>query len=87
MWMALKVVTIADIATLDGRKLLQRVYLLQSGNHLQDHYDWPRDPPGDISPAMLAIWQNAFKASIMDPYAPSSSRGLQISKWVQAWTD
>ena len=70
MRMAMKVVMIADIATPDGKQLLQRAFLLQSGNHLWDHYDWPRDPPGDFPPIMLLLWQNALTASILDPYAP-----------------
>ena len=67
MRMAMKVVTIADIATPDGKKLLQRAFLLQSGNHLRDHYDWPRDPPGEFSPAMLLLWQNALKSLYTGP--------------------
>jgi len=85
--MAMKVVTIADIATPDGKQLLQQAFLLQSGNHLRDHYDWPRDPPGDFPPAMLLLWQNALKASVLDPYAPPNSWDLQFSKQVRAWTD
>jgi len=87
MRMAMGVVMIADIATPAGKQLLQCAFLLQSGNHLRDDYDWPRDPPGDFPPAMLLLWQNALKASVLDPYAPPNSSDLQFSKQVRAWTD
>ena len=85
--MAMKVVTVADIATPDGKQLLQHAFLLQSGNHLRDDYDWPRDPPGDFPPAMLLLRQNDLKDSVLDPYAPPNSRALQFSQQVRDWTD
>ena len=38
MRMATQVVTIADIATPDGRRIIQRVLTLQRGNRLLDYY-------------------------------------------------
>ena len=48
MRMALKFVTVADIATPDGRRITQRALTLNCGNRLHDHYDWPRSPPGSF---------------------------------------
>ena len=42
--MYLKVITIADIATPDGRHITHNVFLLKEGNHLREHYDWHRSP-------------------------------------------
>ena len=36
---------------------------------------------------MLLLWQNALKASVLDPYAPPNSHDLQFSRQVQDWTD
>ena len=45
MRMELQAVTVADIATPDGRRLTHNAFLLRSSNGLRIIYDWPQTPP------------------------------------------
>ena len=83
--MALQVVTVTHLATLDGRHLTHTAFLLQSSNGLQTIYDWPRSPPGEFSPEYLCLWPDALHKSLVLPQNGQSSRTLLFQICVQTW--
>jgi len=71
--MAVKVVTVADIATPDGRRITQRAFTLKCGNLLRNHYNWPRSPPGTFGDVYAEVWHEALnKALILQQGGPSN---------------
>ena len=53
--MSIKAISLADIATSDGKKLLQIAFLLLSSNGLRNHYQWSKAPPS-FTNLQLAYW-------------------------------
>ena len=73
MRMAMKAVTVADIATPDGRRITQRVLTLKCSNRLRDHYNWPRSPPGSFCDYYADLWHEALdKALVLQQGGPNS---------------
>ena len=65
MRMAMKVVTVADFASLDGRCIIQSALTLKCGDSVRDHYDWPRSPPGTFSNAYAELWHEALNKALV----------------------
>ena len=87
MRMAMKVVTVADIATPDGRRITQCALTLKSGNHLRDHYDWPRAPPGTFCDAYAELWKEALNKALILQQGGPNNRTLYYRNWLGSWTD
>ena len=82
--MALQVITIADIATADGRSIRHSAVLLLHGNNLRTGYDWPRAVP--LSDKLKALWNTALKTCLLRDPANPSARGLHFGLCVSTWT-
>ena len=83
--MYLKIITIANIATPDGRC----VVLLKAGNHHHYHheqYDWPRSPDA-FNKSQVSIWQIALLKTILNPHGGPSARTIRPTKHLGAWTN
>ena len=59
MRMSIKALTLADIATADGKHISSQAWNLISSNKLRDHYDWPRKPP-NFSQYQIDLWKDAI---------------------------
>ena len=55
----LKVVSLADIATSDGKKLSHESYLCECGNGLRNDLEWPRVPSTFPRP-FITLWKKAL---------------------------
>ena len=64
MRMAMKAVTVTDVATPDRRRITQRTLILKCGNRLRDHYDWPQSPPGSFCDAYAELWHEALNRAL-----------------------
>ena len=85
MRMAMQAVTVADIATPDGRRLTLSAYLLRNSNGLRTIYDWPRPPSGEFSKAYVCLWQDALRKSLVLPQNGQSNRTLLFCFQVGIW--
>ena len=81
MRMALKFVTVADIATPDGRRITQRALTLNCGNRLHDHYDWSRSPPGSFCDDYAKLCHEALNTLILQQDG-SNNRTLYYRNWL-----
>ena len=73
--MSIQAVTVADIATADGRKISHNAWHALSSNHLRMAYDWPRDPER-FTKTHIEVWQRALQHTFLTRYANSVSRTL-----------
>ena len=76
MRMTMKVVTVADIATPDGRRITQSALALKHGNRLRDHYDWPRSPPGSFCEDYTELWKEALNKTLVLQQGGPNNRTL-----------
>ena len=87
MIMALTVVIVADIATLDGRHITQRALIMKCGDRLRDHYDWPRSPPGSFFDDYAQLWHEALKNTLILQQGGPNNRTIYYCNWFGPWTD
>ena len=81
--MSLQAITVADIATADGRSIRHSAVLLQHSNGLWKHYDWPRAV--HLYPKLRDLWERALQTCLLKhPHQPSA-RGLGFRLWVNTW--
>ena len=83
----MKVVTVADIATPDGRRITQSALALKHGNRLRDHYDWPRSPPDSFREDHADLWKEALNKTIILQQGGPNDRTLHYSNWLGPWMD
>ena len=84
--MAMKVVTVADIATPDGRRITQRALILKRGNCLRDHYDWSRSSPDSFCEDYAELWKEALNKTIILQQGGPNNRTLYYRNWLGPWT-
>jgi len=84
--MDLKVVTVANIATPDGRRITQRALTLKCGNRLRDHYDWPRSPPGSFCEDYAELWHEALNKPLVLQQGGPNSQTFYYRDWLGPWT-
>ena len=87
MRMAMQVVTVADIATPDGRRITQRALTLKRGNCLRDHYDWPRSPPDSVCEDYAELRKEALNKTILLQQGGPNNRTLYYRNWLGPWMD
>ena len=84
--MSVEAVTVADIATADGRKISHNAWHALSSNHLRTGYNWPREPER-FTKSQIEVWQRALKHTFLTRYANSASRTLHHNFQVHGWED
>jgi len=87
MRMTMKVVTVADIATPDGRRITQSALTLKHGNRLRDHYDRPRPPPDSFCEAHADLWTDALNKNLILQQGGPNNRTLLYRNWLGPWMD
>ena len=78
MRMSIKALTLADIATADGKYISTQAWNLISSNKLRDHYDWPRKPP-NFSRNQIKVWQDAIRQTFIEGHNNSKKSGICIN--------
>ena len=87
MRMAMRVVTVSNIATPDGRRLTLSAYLLRNSNGPRTIYDWPQSPPSEFSKAYVCLWPDALHKFLVLPQNGQSNRTLLFCFQVGTWRD
>ena len=59
MRLSLKVVTLADIVTADGKRITTNAWAFKQGNRLCDKHEWPRSPR-TFTQQQIQIWQESL---------------------------
>jgi len=85
--MAMKVLTVADIATPDGRRIAQSVLTLKRGNRFRDHYYWPRSPPDSFCEDYAELWKEALNKTLVLQQGGPNNRTLHYGNWLGPWMD
>ena len=80
----LKVVTVADIATSDGKRISHEAYLCQCGNGLRNDIEWPR-VPSTLPRPFITLWKTALREIFIIPYANENNR--RLVRELGPWTD
>jgi len=81
--MALRVITVGDIANADGHSIRHSAFLLQRGNCLRENYDWPRPVP--LTPRLHTLWKRALRSCLLRHPNIPSSRKLCFHLCVGTW--
>lgn len=84
--MHLKAITLADIATPNGRRITFDAWNVIGSNNLCSGYDWPRNPPS-FTQRQKEIWQQALHKTFSVPNSGRICRDLCMSKLLGPWTD
>ena len=63
MRLCLQVMTVADVATPDGRHITPQEFLCKQGNGLRDHLSWPRSLP--MRACHRRLWQHALRLALL----------------------
>ena len=81
----LEAITLADIATVDGRRITQQAFEALASNGLRGETNWPKDVPG-LSPAAIVLWKEAITKAFIDL---NSGRHCQMNhgSHLHDWTD
>ena len=61
----LEAITLADIATVDGRRITQQAFEAIASNGLRGETNWPKAVPG-LSPAAIVLWKKAITKSFIN---------------------
>ena len=80
----LKVVTLADITTSDGKKLSHESYLCERGKGLRNDLKWPR-VPSTLPRPFITLWKKALREIFIIPYANENNR--RLLRELGPWTD
>lgn len=84
MRMYLHAISVADIATTDGKRIYLETWNLSGSNNLQEHLKWPRTEP--LYPSSLTtLWQTALRDVFLQPYQLPIQQLLQFPLYM--WYD
>ena len=84
MRMSIKALTLADIATVDGKYIASQSWNLIHSNNLREKYKWPRKPQ-KFQDHQIEIWRNALRQTFCEQHP----RNLKIrylftlGKWTE----
>ena len=83
----LKAVTLADIATADGRRISHYSYKGLEGNGLRKDLEWPKVPKKDQMPqSFITLWKNAINKCFINQ-ASGIRRRIKSSLTLINWFD
>ena len=66
----LRVVTLADIATVDGNKIAHLAFACKEGNGLREDIEWPC-VPSTLPQSFITLWKEAIRKCFLNPYSQS----------------
>ena len=91
--MHIKAVTLADITTLNGKRITFDAWNVISSNNLRSKYDWPRSPPNlpnrptNFTEQQKDIWRNALHKTFGVPHSGNRCKDIQEAYQLGRWTD
>ena len=86
VWKYLHAFTLADIATIDGKKISQQSMEGIDSNRLREDIKWPRIPPA-LPSKFLRLWKAALTKCFLTSYSTiSNNRVLQYTYQLGPWT-
>jgi hypothetical protein len=77
----LRVLTLADITTADGTKLLPSIWQGTPPPQTWHKYEWPRRPPS-LSSAHWRLWREALSSSCLIPSANNHLLANRLGRWL-----
>ena len=84
--MHLKAITLADIATPDGRRITFDAWNVIGSNNLRVDYDWPRSPPS-FTQRQKEVWQQAIHKTFIVQNTGRMCRDIRITNILGPWLD
>jgi hypothetical protein len=79
----LRIVTLSDICTVDGTRILEEFFRGIIPTHHRSEFLWPRSPPA-LPPNHWALWKRALLQSFMNPARPHH---LFLRRHLGSWTN